>query len=130
MTCFPANASFFPLFFVSLFLTNSFLSLPLSRAPPTAAPKLQLTEAQIRGFAEKTTANSNALLEALFSVGVSKDKALIMKVSLDIDTTLCSLRGVWRLTWRLCVMPAGAGLLVHHCPDRNILPRAHLRVHR
>lgn len=50
------------------------------RAPPTTAPKLQVTEAQLRVFAENTVLVLNGLLENLYKVGVSKDKGFVLKV--------------------------------------------------
>ena len=50
------------------------------RAPPATAPKLQLTEAQLRSVAEKTISHLNWMLENLYAVGVSKDKVLVLKV--------------------------------------------------
>lgn len=57
-------------------LNSQFLSF---RAPPTNPPKLQVTEAQLRVFAENTVLVLNSSLENLYKIGVSKDKVLVLK---------------------------------------------------
>jgi hypothetical protein len=52
-----------------------------SRAPPATAPKLALSEAQLRDFTEVIVSSVNKFSETLYVVGVSKDKVLILKVN-------------------------------------------------